>query len=107
MKRILWAGVLPALLILAAPATAAGVNVFVSIPPQKYFAWKICGDAARVFVMVPPGADPHTYEPKPRQMTELARAAAYFAIGIGFERAWLAEYAPPIKTWWSCPPGGH
>ena len=39
--------------------------------------------------MVPPGADPHTYEPKPRQMTKLAGAVAYFSIGIGFERAWL------------------
>lgn len=41
--------------------------------------------------MVPPGADPHTYEPKPRQMVAIATARLYFAIGIEFEAAKLAK----------------
>lgn len=77
----------------AAPAqgenSAHGLNVFVSIPPQKYFVKQIAGDRADIRVMVPPGAHPATYEPTPRQMTSLAESDIYFAIGVPFESAWM------------------
>ncbi|MDR3043146.1 MAG: zinc ABC transporter substrate-binding protein [Desulfovibrio sp.] len=73
-----------------APASAAAaVQVAVSILPQKYFVQRIAGDLAEVTVMVPPGADPHTYEPKPSQMRGLAGAKLYMTIGVPFEKAWL------------------
>ena len=77
------------LLMLGHPASAATVKTFVSIAPQRYFVQKIGGDLVDVSVLVAPGADPHTYEPKPRQMAELAKAAVYFAVGIDFEKAWM------------------
>lgn len=70
-------------------AEASPVNVFVSIAPQKYFVERIGGDLVNVAVMVPPGASPHAYEPKPAQMRALAQARVYFALGVEFERAWL------------------
>lgn len=70
-------------------AHAAPMDVTVSILPQKYFVERIGGDMVRVNVMVPPGADPHSYEPKPSQMQALSRSAFYFAIGAPFEKAWL------------------
>ncbi len=73
-----------------APASAAAaVRVAVSILPQKYFIQRIAGDLAEVTVLVPPGADPHTYEPKPSQMRGLADARLYMTIGVPFEKAWL------------------
>lgn len=75
------------------PALAAPVKAFVSITPQQYFVQKIGGDLVDVSVLVPPGADPHTYEPKPKQMAELAKTAVYFAIGIDFEKAWMQRIA--------------
>lgn len=74
-----------------AGSAAAKVGVFVSLAPQKYFVQKIGQDRVDVQVMIPPGADPHTYEPKPRQMAALARARIYFAIGIEFEQAKLKK----------------
>ena len=75
------------------PALAEkAVNVAVSIPPQKYFVKKIGGDRVNVSVMVLPGANPATYEPKPRQMVNLARAEIYFAIGVPFEDNWLPKF---------------
>ncbi|MBW1956736.1 MAG: zinc ABC transporter substrate-binding protein [Deltaproteobacteria bacterium] len=44
-----------------------------------------------VYVMVPPGADPHTYEPKPRQMMALSKAKLYFTVGVEFEEAKLEK----------------
>ena len=70
----------------------AGPIVFVSIVPQQYFVNRIAGDLVDARVMVEPGADPHTYEPKPSQMAALSDALAYFAIGIEFEEAWLARF---------------
>jgi zinc transport system substrate-binding protein len=75
------------------PAHAAKVKTFVSIAPQHYFVQKIGGELVDVSVLVPSGADPHTYEPKPRQMAELAKTAVYFAVGIDFEKAWMKRIA--------------
>ena len=72
-------------------ALAEPVPVFVSILPQKYFLQQIGGDRVAVQVMVQPGASPHAYEPKPRQMAALAGTRAYFAIGVSFESAWLGR----------------
>ena len=76
------------------PAIAEkSLHVAVSILPQKYFVKKIGGDRVHVSVMVLPGANPATYEPKPRQMVNLARSAIYFAIGVPFEKNWLPKFA--------------
>ncbi len=79
---------------LSFPASAAArPTVFVSIAPQKQFVQQIGGDLLAVEVLVPAGASPHTYEPKPSQMKALATAEAYFAIGVDFERVWLKRIA--------------
>ena len=76
------------------PANAGErLSVFVSILPQKFFVQQIGGDRVDVSVLVEPGASPHTYEPRPRQMTALTGARLYFAIGVGFEKAWLRRIA--------------
>jgi zinc transport system substrate-binding protein len=87
---------LTALLALALPATASvfaaeRIPVAVTLLPQQYFVERVGGDRVEVTVIVPPGADAHTYEPKPRQMAALAKARAYFAVGDPFEDVWLAK----------------
>lgn len=75
------------------PVEAAVTKAFVSISPQKYFVQKIGGDLVDVSVLVPAGASPHNFEPKPRQMAELSKSAVYFAVGIDFEKFWLKKIA--------------
>ncbi len=87
-----WAGVIFSLLP-ATSALASSLQVFVSIAPQKYFVQRIGASLVNVSVLVPPGADPHTYEPKPRQMVSLSGSALYFAVGVDFEKAWLKKIA--------------
>jgi zinc transport system substrate-binding protein len=69
------------------------LKVTVSILPQKYFVEKIGGNRVDVSVMVLPGANPATYEPKPRQMVDLTQSRIYFAIGVPFETVWLDKFA--------------
>lgn len=73
-------------------AAAPVETVFVSILPQKFFMQQICKDSINIEVMVTPGANPHTYEPKPSQMKKLAASRAYFAIGMPFEATWLEKF---------------
>ncbi len=82
--------ILLAVMILAGSAWAAP-SVFVTITPQKYFVDKISGGKVTVSVMVEPGANPHAYEPKPRQMAELTKASVYFTIGDSFDQTWLSR----------------
>lgn len=65
------------------------LQVMVSIAPQKYFVERIGNGSVTVNVMVPAGAEPHTFEPKPEQLKALSRADAYLRIGIEFEAAWI------------------
>ncbi len=94
MRRFICPAVLPLCLIMAgSPAHADRLKAFVSITPQQFFVQRIGGSLVDVSVLVPTGADPHTYEPKPRQMAAMAKAAVYFAVGIDFEKAWLKRIA--------------
>jgi zinc transport system substrate-binding protein len=76
-----------------AGGSAEPLRVFVSILPQTYFVKKIGGNLVDVSVMVPPGANPHLYEPRPAQMVALAKVKIYFAVGVTFEEAWLPRLA--------------
>ena len=89
MKRVLQ------LFLLSIAATTyifANINVVVSILPQKSFVESIGGDKVNVSLMVQPGHSPHTYEPKPSQMKDIAKADIYFTIGVEFEKVWLQKF---------------
>ena len=74
---------------------AGEVVVAVTIPPEEEFVERVGGDHVRVILRVPPGADPHTYEPPPGVLAEVAGADMYAAVGSGieFELAWRDKIA--------------
>ncbi len=65
--------------------TDAPLIVAVTIPPQAELVERIGGDRVRVEITVPPGQDPHTFSPSPRQVMSLGRARLYFRIGLPME----------------------
>jgi zinc transport system substrate-binding protein len=67
--------------------------ITVSIAPFKYFVEQIAGNDFTVNIMVPAGADPHTYEPFPEQINKLRKSVAYISNGyLGFEMNWLDRF---------------
>ena len=66
----------------------------VTIPPQRFLVERIGGGKIETLALVPPGADPHVYEPTPRQLALMSRAKVYFKLGSGieFEKAWLDKF---------------
>ncbi|HNS17979.1 MAG TPA: zinc ABC transporter substrate-binding protein [Bacteroidales bacterium] len=68
-------------------------TITVSILPQKYWVERIAGDRFDVRVMVPPGADSHTYEPSPKDVQQLSESSLYFSLEyIDFEQSYLHKF---------------
>ena len=65
--------------------------IVVSILPQADFVEHIGGDKVEVIVMIPPGANPATYEPTASQLKAVSSAGMYAKVGSGlvFEEVWL------------------
>jgi ABC-type Zn uptake system ZnuABC Zn-binding protein ZnuA len=49
-----------------------------TIPPLGMILRELAGGRAEVRVLLPPGASPHTFEPKPSAAREIAKAQAFF-----------------------------
>ena len=91
---------IPALLILLLALSCGHVTknpdkhvITVSIPPFEYFVKEIAGNDFVVNVMLPPGADHHSWEPLPGQVSALAGSEAFIINGyLGFEYAWMDRF---------------
>lgn len=78
----------------------AGAKIItVSIAPFEYFVKEIAGDDFSVNIMVPPGSNPHIYEPYPEQISGLRKSVAYISNGyLGFEMSWLDRFYEMNKS---------
>jgi zinc transport system substrate-binding protein len=61
------------------------IRVVATIVPLGEFVEIVGGDKVVVTVIVPSGAEPHTFEPTPSQMREVAKADLYVMNGAGLE----------------------
>jgi zinc transport system substrate-binding protein len=100
MRRIFYFPVLLLMLSCSRSGTAPGNKIItVSISPFKYFVEQIAGNDFNVNVMVPAGADPHTYEPFPGQINDLRKSVGYISNGfLGFEMNWLDRFYEANRT---------
>jgi zinc transport system substrate-binding protein len=73
------------------PAATSGKSVpgkptvAVSIYPLSDWVRQVAGDAVDVFSILPPGANPHTFEPTPQIAEQAARASLRVVIGLGLD----------------------
>ncbi len=89
---VLWA--LAACLACSEPPAPADPRplVAVSLLPQSFVVGRIAGARVRVKVLVPPGANPSSYEPAFGELQTLSEAALLVKVGhpgFPFERRWL------------------
>jgi zinc transport system substrate-binding protein len=71
-----------------ANADKGGMKIYVSFYPMYFLASEIAGDKAEIITMVPPGAEPHDWEPTPKMAIELNKADMLIYNGAGME-TWI------------------
>ncbi|MBU1712528.1 MAG: metal ABC transporter substrate-binding protein [Proteobacteria bacterium] len=69
----------------AFPCFGEKIPVAASIFPVADMVKQVGGDYVEVFSVIPPGASPHTYEPKPSVMKKISSVKVFFMIGAGLE----------------------
>jgi zinc transport system substrate-binding protein len=74
----------------AAPAAAAGPRIVVTGHPLAAILREIAGDRAEIVNLVPPGASPHTFEPRPSDLAAVERATALFYVAPTLD-GWAAR----------------
>src|SRR2546422_5519451 len=72
------------------PLAQGTLPVVVTFYPLQEFAQRVGGDRIRVQTLVPPGAEPHDYEPRPQDITALHAARVIIYNGAGLE-TWLEK----------------
>jgi zinc transport system substrate-binding protein len=69
----------------SAPAPKPKPVVVASFYPLYEFSRQVAGDRAEVGSMVPPGVEPHDWEPAPQDVARLEKAQVFVYNGAGFE----------------------
>ena len=89
-----WAGRLLLWLLLPLyPAAGLGTElpVVASIFPVADLVRQVGGEQVMVTVLMPAGASPHTFEPKPSLVRKIAAARIFFMVGAGLE-FWARDF---------------
>ncbi len=69
------------------------VKVATTILPIKNFVEKVGGDKVEAFSLIPPGGNPHTYEPTPGQMKKFSEVDLFVKLSMHFEfeETWIPK----------------
>jgi zinc transport system substrate-binding protein len=81
---VLMSGFLLPLVLLASPAAAA-VSVVATIFPIADIVRQVGGPEVEVATLLPAGASPHTFEPAPAQIRQVAQAQLFVRVGGGLD----------------------
>jgi zinc transport system substrate-binding protein len=66
------------------------IKITTSVFPLKEFAQAVCGDRGEVTLLLPPGAEIHTWRPRPSDIIKMAKADVFIHIGEDLE-PWLDD----------------
>jgi zinc transport system substrate-binding protein len=78
-----------------------GLEVGVSIPPEKGIVERIGGERVQVEVLLPEGSSPVTYTPPLQKLMKYRKIPLFFSIGVPFEKRLipkLRELNPNLKV---------
>jgi zinc transport system substrate-binding protein len=79
------------------PSTDSKIHIVTSFYPLAELAERVGGDAVEVKNLVPPGAEPHDFEPSPKDILALNTADLVMVNGIGFE-PWAEKVLPMLES---------
>jgi ABC-type Zn uptake system ZnuABC Zn-binding protein ZnuA len=77
----------------AAPAAAEKLGAVATITPLGFVLEELGGERVAVRVLVPPGASPHAFEPRPADVAAVSAARVFVQAGPSIDD-WAARLAP-------------
>lgn len=80
------------LVLLGAAAHAQPLSAVATIAPLGWLLEMLGGERVAVSVLVPAGATPHAFEPRPRDLATLSDSSLFVAAGVGVDD-WAARLA--------------
>ncbi len=73
------------------------LSVVTTLYPLYEFSKEVGGDKVEVSLLLPPGAEAHTFEPRPSDVTKIASADMFVYIGSGME-PWAHDILEGVKN---------
>jgi zinc transport system substrate-binding protein len=73
------------------------IKIMTTIFPLKEFAHAVSGDWGTVDLLLPPGAEIHTWQPKPSDLVKLSSADVFIYIGTELE-PWVDDILRSVKN---------
>jgi zinc transport system substrate-binding protein len=73
------------------------IRVTASVFPLMEFAKAVCGEKGEVSLLLPPGAEIHTWRPRPSDMIKISKSDAFIHIGENLE-PWLEDVLRSVKN---------
>lgn len=77
-------------------AKHAGLKVTASFYPLAHFSEKAGGQNIEVFMITPPGADSHDFEPTPRDIRRIRKSDLFIYNGAGLD-PWAEKIEPTLR----------
>ncbi len=72
-------------------------KIITTVFPLKEFAEAVCGDRGEVTLLLPPGAEIHTWRPRPSDIIKLSSADILIYVGRDLE-PWLHDMLKSVKS---------
>jgi zinc transport system substrate-binding protein len=79
------------------PGASDRLLIVASFYPLFEFARQVAGDRAEVVALVPPGVEPHDWEPSPRELAEIRKARLLVYNGAGLE-PWVGRVLADVAA---------
>jgi zinc transport system substrate-binding protein len=73
------------------------IKIVASVFPLMEFARAVAGERGEASLLLPPGAEAHTWQPRPSDIIRLSSARLFIFIGLNME-PWLNDFLKSVKN---------
>ena len=73
------------------------IKIVTSVFPLMEFARAVSGERGEVSLLIPPGAEVHTWQPRPSDIIRFSSARLFIFIGLNME-PWLKDFLKSVKN---------
>lgn len=77
-------------------AKSQRIKIVTTVFPLMEFAKAVCGEKGEVYLLLPPGAEVHTWRPRPSDIVRLSSADLFIYIGANLE-PWVHDLLESVK----------